>query len=75
MIYQYKCNKCEKTFDVDLDPNKDLPKELPCEDKACKGKLSRVWMINSIIPEYMKATSGNQVNYEKRNQIHGKKYY
>ena len=74
MIYQYKCNKCEKTFDVDLDPNKDLPKELPCEDKTCKGKLSRVWMINSIIPDYMRAGAVN-VRYEKHTQLHGKKYY
>lgn len=74
MIYQYKCSKCEKTFDVELDPKNDLPKELPCEEKDCKGKMARVWAINSIIPEHMKAQAIN-IRYDKNTQIHGKKYY
>jgi hypothetical protein len=70
MIYEYKCNKCGHVSEVDLDPNMPLPKLIHCTKKSCKGFMSRVWMINPIVPEHMKATSDNSINYEKSNQIH-----
>jgi predicted nucleic acid-binding Zn ribbon protein len=74
MIYQYKCNTCDKVFDVDLDPRDPFPKEIPCKDEVCKGKMARVWKLNAVIPEHMKATSDNSINYEKRSQVHKKHF-
>jgi hypothetical protein len=37
MLYQYVCNVCNKSSDVELKFGADLPKDLPCEDVNCKG--------------------------------------
>lgn len=74
MIYEYKCNVCDKTFGVDLDPKSQLPKLVPCVDKECSGMMSRIWSINAIVPEHMKSTSDNSINYEKSSQIHKKHF-
>jgi len=74
MIYEYKCNKCGQVSEVDFDPNMPLPKLIPCTNILCTGLMSRVWSINSIIPEHMKSTSDNSINYEKRNTIHKKHF-
>lgn len=74
MVYVYRCSECNKVFDVELDPNKDLPKAIKCKAENCKGDMFRVWSLNSIIPEHMKASSGNEIRYDKSSRVHKKSF-
>ena len=66
MIYEYKCKKCEKVQDVELDVQGLLPKEVPCQEDGCDGMMVRVWSLSVAIPEHMKAGSPQGYNYEKK---------
>ncbi len=74
MVYVYRCEKCDKEFDVELDMQGLLPKHITCLDESCLGPMSRVWAVNAVIPEHMKASSSNSINYEKRQTIHKKSF-
>jgi hypothetical protein len=53
VIYEFKCDSCGATEDVDRPLREGPPKELDC---SCGGRKHRVWQSSAIIiPEYMKA--------------------
>lgn len=74
MLYDYVCPLCEKIYEIDLNPNEEFPKNIKCLTDSCHGRMIRKWSLNAVIPEHMKASSGNQINYEKRNTIHKKHF-
>ncbi len=74
MIYEYTCDECLETHDVELDLEGLQPKAMNCLTEGCNGKMRRVWSTNTIIPEHMKSSAGPSINYEKRNTIHKKNF-
>ena len=58
MIYEYVCEKCQTTQEIERPLSEGPPKEVICD---CGEKMHRVWGNSTIhIPEYFKATSGEE---------------
>ncbi len=74
MIYEYRCETCGEIQEVDLDIQGLLPRDMPCGMGSCHGRMKRVWSINAVVPDHMKATTDNSINYEKRGTIHKKHF-
>ena len=49
MFYEYKCNVCDKTEELNLSPKGNIPKSIECE---CGGEMLRVWGGHQINMNY-----------------------
>lgn len=45
-IHEYRCIKCEKTYEIFLQHSDKEPTK--CEDKDCNGKLERIMSKNTF---------------------------
>lgn len=53
MVFEYRCEKCNKVFEVELPFGEHPQKLIPCK---CNGLAKRVWSVSIHIPSHMKAT-------------------
>lgn len=55
MTYQFTCDKCNTTKEVEATIKEGPPSKLVCEE--CGDLMRRVWKSSIQIPDYMKADS------------------
>lgn len=72
MIYEYFC-ECGNVEEINMKMDCEHPKEVVCS--KCEGKAVRKFKVSPIVPDHMKATTDNTIRYDKRSQIHGRKYF
>ena len=54
MIYEYFCDECQTSIEIDKSMKDDIPKTVECE---CGKSARRIFGASAIVPEYMKATN------------------
>jgi len=74
MIYEYICEECKNVEAVDMRMKDEHPKIVVCS--KCGKDCYRNFLTSSIvIPENMRATTDNEIRYDKSNQLHSQKYF
>jgi len=75
MIYEYECSNetCKNIEEVSMPMKAEHPESVVCS--KCESKAFRMFKVNPLVPDHMKAGYEKGFNYEKSSQTHWKKYF
>lgn len=54
MVYEYFCDECNTSTEIQMSMKDDIPKSVQC---PCGCQARRIFGASAIVPEYMKATN------------------